>query len=47
MTRIKETTDEERNDYVNYVVYEGDIDSINNIITWIIPKDAIGNPHIG
>ena len=40
-------TDEERNDYVDYVVCEGDIDSINHIITWIIPKDAIGNPNTG
>ncbi len=37
-------TDEERNDYVNYVICEGNIDSNNEIITWIIPKDAIGNP---
>jgi hypothetical protein len=40
-------TDEERNDYVNYVICEGDIDSNNEIITWIIPKDAIGNPKKG
>ena len=41
------STDEEGNDYVNFVVCEGKIDSINDIITWIIPKDAIGNPSTG
>jgi hypothetical protein len=40
-------TDEERNDYVNYVICEGNIDCNNEIITWIIPKDAIGNPIKG
>jgi hypothetical protein len=40
-------TDEERNDYVEYVICDGDIDSDNEIITWIIPKDAIGNPNTG
>jgi hypothetical protein len=40
-------TDEEGNDYVDYVVCDGDIDSLNNIITWIIPKDEIGNPSKG
>lgn len=40
-------TDEERNDYVDYVICEGSIDSKNNIINWIIPKNAIGNPWIG
>jgi hypothetical protein len=39
--------DEERNDYINFVVCEGNIDSTNDIITWIIPKDAIGNPSTG
>lgn len=36
--------DEERNDYVDYIICDGDIDSINDIITWIIPKDSIGYP---
>ena len=44
---IAGSTDEEGNDYVDYVVCEGDIDSISDIISWIIPKDAIGNPSIG
>jgi hypothetical protein len=40
-------TDEEGNDYINFVVCEGDIDSINDIISWKIPKDTIGSPSIG
>jgi hypothetical protein len=40
-------TDEEGNDYVNFVICDGDIDSDTNIITWIIPKHAIGNPSSG
>lgn len=40
-------TDEERNDYVEFIRCEGEIDSIDEIITWIIPKDAIGNPANG
>jgi hypothetical protein len=44
---ISGPTDEERNDYINFVICEGDIDSSNEIITWIIPKDAIGNPTKG
>jgi hypothetical protein len=40
-------TDEERDDYLDYVKCDGTIDSDNEIITWIIPKDAIGNPVNG
>lgn len=40
-------TDEERNDYIDYVICEGSIDSTNNIINWIIPKNEIGNPWMG
>ena len=39
--------DEEGNDYVDFVICDGSIDSVNDIITWIIPKNAIGNPTIG
>jgi hypothetical protein len=39
--------DEQGNDYVNYVICDGTIDSSIHIITWIIPKDAIGNPSKG
>ena len=39
--------DEERNDFINFVVCDGNIDSVTDIITWIIPKDAIGNPSLG
>jgi hypothetical protein len=38
---------EQGNDYVNFVICKGDIDSSNDIITWIIPKTAIGNPSKG
>ena len=40
-------TNEEGNDYIDYVICNGDIDVTNNIITWIIPKNAIGNPSTG
>lgn len=40
-------TDEEGNDYIDYVICDGNIDSNTEIITWIIPKDIIGNPTIG
>jgi hypothetical protein len=40
-------TDQERNDYEDYVICDGDIDNINNIISWAIPKNAIGNPTLG
>ena len=40
-------TNEEGNDYIDYVICDGDIDVTNNIITWIIPKTAIGNPSTG
>ena len=36
--------DAERNDYVDYVICDGNIDVNNDIITWIIPKDSIGYP---
>ena len=39
--------DEEGNDYVDFVICDGSIDSVNDIITWIIPKNAIGNPITG
>jgi len=39
--------DEERNDYIDYVICDGDIDSKNDIITWIIPKDSIDYPSNG
>jgi hypothetical protein len=39
--------DEQGNDYVNSVICNGNIDSSNHIITWIIPKNAIGNPSKG
>jgi hypothetical protein len=38
------STDEERNDFIDYVICEGNIDTTNDIINWIIPKNAIGNP---
>jgi hypothetical protein len=41
------SVDKEGNDYVDFVVCDGSIDSVNDIITWIIPKDAIGNPTTG
>jgi len=39
--------DEQDNDYVDFVICDGDIDSSTDIITWIIPKTAIGNPSKG
>jgi len=39
--------DEQGNDYVDFVICDGDIDSSTDIITWIIPKTAIGNPSKG
>ncbi len=39
--------DVERNDYVNFVECDGNVDDVKDIITWIIPKDAIGNPSTG
>ena len=39
--------DQEKNDFIDFVVCDGNIDSTNNIITWIIPKNAIGNPTTG
>jgi len=41
------SSDEERNDYIDFVVCDGAIDSVNDIITWKIPKTAIGNPSTG
>jgi len=35
------------NDYETYVLCNGIFDIDNDIITWIIPKDAIGDPHPG
>jgi hypothetical protein len=40
-------TDEEGNDYVDYVECEGKIDTDNDVISWIVPKDGIGSPNIG
>ena len=40
-------SDEQGNDYVDFVICDGDIDSSTDIITWIIPKNAIGNPSKG
>jgi hypothetical protein len=39
--------DEQGNAYVDFVICDGDIDSSTDIITWIIPKTAIGNPSKG
>jgi len=39
--------DEQGNDYVDFVFCDGTIDSSTDIITWIIPKTAIGNPTTG
>jgi hypothetical protein len=39
--------DEQGNDYVDFVICDGDINSSSDIITWIIPKNAIGNPSKG
>jgi hypothetical protein len=36
--------DEQGNKYADFVICDGDIDSSSDIITWIIPKNAIGNP---
>jgi len=41
------SVDEERNDFIDFVICQGTIDITNNIITWIIPKNAIGNPTTG
>jgi hypothetical protein len=35
------------NEYENYIICNGTFDIDTNIMTWIIPKDAIGNPHPG
>jgi hypothetical protein len=35
------------NEYESFVICNGIFDIDNNIITWITPKDAIGNPHPG
>ena len=35
------------NDYESYVICDGTFDVDNDIITWKIPKDAIGNPEPG
>jgi hypothetical protein len=32
------------NDYIDCVGCDGTIDEENNIITWVVPKSAIGNP---
>ena len=39
--------DDQGNDYVTSVICDGNIDSSTHIITWIIPKNAIGNPSKG
>ena len=36
--------DKEGNDYDQYVVCDGVFDDETNIITWIVPKEGIGNP---
>lgn len=38
---------EEGNDYVEKVECDGSFDIEENIITWEVPKDIIGNPPIG
>lgn len=35
---------EEGNDYTQYVECDGAFDEKTNIITWIVPKESIGNP---
>jgi len=35
------------NEYENYVICNGIFDVDTNIMTWIIPKNAIGNPNPG
>jgi hypothetical protein len=44
---ISGTFDEEGNHYLDYVVCEGDFDDTTSIITWIVPKENIGNPMKG
>ncbi len=39
--------DEEGNDYIEKVECEGSFNTEENIITWKVPKNIIGNPEIG
>jgi hypothetical protein len=40
-------TNQDGNDFVTYVVCEGDFDQEHDVIYWKIPKSAIGSPSIG